>query len=287
MVTVQKATIALFDQIFPLIQYFAIAGMDRERWFLLLSKKWSPEHDHFGYVLLDEESVVGFIGAFFAERNIDGKQFIICNLFCWHVLEDYRKESLLLLRPILNLQNTTITALTSSLGATAIYKRFKFKELEAQVKIFPFVPSLSLRTGIEFLTVPDLIQARLLREEEQKIVLDHTFPSCCHLLLTDKKTGDYCYLLYSRVRKKGLYFTQVCFISNIDMFVRNFGRLQWFFLRKNRTLFTIVDNRLIRDCRLGLGYSYSLRYPRLYLSDTQKPEQIDNLHSELLLLERV
>ncbi len=287
MTTVQKATIEIFDKIFPLIEYFAIDGMERESWFLLLSKKRSARHDHFGYVLLDGDSVVGFLGAFFAERNIDGKLCSICNLFCWHVLEDYRRESLLLLRPILNLQNTTITALTSSLGATVIYKRFKFKELEAQVKIFPFMPSLSLRTDIEYLTDPDLIQSRLLIEEEKKIVTDHTFPSCCHLLLADRRTGEYCYLVYNRVRKKGLHFTQVCFISNKDLFVKIFARLQWYFLRRNRTLFTIVDKRLIGDSKPGPGYSYSLRYPRLYHSDTLQPEQIDNLYSELLFLERV
>lgn len=286
MVTVQQATIAQFDDIYPLLKFFAIEAMDRERWFELLNNKWSTKYDHFGYVLLDDERVVGFLGTFFSDRVVDGKEYTICNLFCWHVLEEYRRESLFLLRPILQLQNTCITALTSSEGATAVYRRFAFKELETQVMIFPFRPSFSLRTTVEFVTDRATIRSKI-EGAQLKILADLKYASCNHLLLFDRKTQDYCYLLYNRVQKKGLHFTQVYFISNGSLFKKAFARLQWFFLQENRTMFTIVDRRLTSNCCPVFGYSYSLRYPRLYLDDDLQPEMIDNLYSEMLFLKSV
>ena len=158
MVTVQKATIALFEQIIPLLEFFAIVGMDRDSWYSLLNTKWSAKHDNFGYVLLDEGRAVGFLGTFFSDRVVDGEEYTVCNLFCWHVLEEYRRQSLLLLRPILQLQNTTITALTSSEGATAVYQRFGFKELEAQVVIFPIRPCFPCCTSDYFITDREVIR---------------------------------------------------------------------------------------------------------------------------------
>jgi len=286
MVTVQKATIDLFDRIYPLIEYFDMEEMNRESWLQLLSKRWFPEHDHFGYVLMEDEQVVGFLGVFFYQRNIDGNQHDLCSFFCWHVLEEYRKESLLLLRPVLNRKDMTITSLTPSPGASVIWDRFKFKELECQVMIFPLLPLLSLRNDIELITDPDLIKSQL-TGEDKKIFADHAFPSCCHLLLSHREKKEYCYLLYNRVRKKGLHFTQVCFISNRALFARAFARLQWFFFKQHRTIFTIIDKRLIAGSNPGPGFSYTLRYPRRYFSDTLQPEQIDNLYAELLLLKRV
>jgi len=111
MATVHKATIDLFDRIYPLLEYFNIKDMSRDDWFQLLNTRWSALHDHFGYVLMDGDEVVGFLGAFFYERTLHGSSYSLCNLFCWYVPEKYRKESLFLILAILNLKETTVTSL--------------------------------------------------------------------------------------------------------------------------------------------------------------------------------
>ena len=288
MVTVQKATIDLFERIYPLIEFFDMEDMNRDDWFQLLSKRWFPEHDHFGYVLLDDERVVGFLGVFFYQRTINGTLHDLCSFFCWHVLEEYRRQSLLLLKPVLNRKNLTITSLTPSPGATLIWDRFKFRQLEDQVIIFPLLPSFSPHSALECITDPDRIQS-LLTGEDKKIFADHVFPVCRHLLIVDKehKDGASCYLLYNRVQKKGMHFSQVCYFSNYSLFARAFPRLQWIFFKQHRTIFTLIDKRLLGEGKPGPGFSYTLRYPRRYRSDDLQPEQVDNLYAELLLLQRV
>lgn len=287
MATVHKATIDLFDRIYPLLEYFNVEGMNREDWFLLLSTRRSTRHEHFGYVLMEGEDIVGFLGAFFCERNINGVEHAICNLFCWYVLEEHRRESLLLLVAILDLKDTTVTSLTSSRDALMIYERFQFKPLESKVRIFPLMPVVSSKSGVEFVTDPNSIRSKL-NPQDRKLFDDHAFPSCRHLVLVSRtEDQEYCYLVYNSVRKKGLLFTQVCFISNRMLFDKTFSRIQWYFFKKNRTFFTVIDKRLIAGSNPGAGMDYTLRYPRLYRSTDLQPEQIDNLYTELLFLKRI
>lgn len=289
MATVHKATIDLFDRIYPLLEYFNIKGMSRDSWFQLLSTRWSSKQDHFGYVLIEDKKVVGFLGTFFYERTIGGVEHALCNLFCWYVLKEYRskKESLLLLLAVLKLKDTTVTSLTSSREALMIYERFQFTPLESKVRIFPLMPIFSLKSGFEFVTDPDTIRSQL-NSQDKAIFEDHAFPSCRHLVIVSRtEDQEYCYLVYNRVRKKGLLFTQVYFISNRELFDKASGRIQWFFFKQNRTFFTVIDKRLIAGSNPGPGLDYTLRYPRLYRSTDLQPEQIDNLYSELLFLKRI
>ncbi len=289
MATVHKATIDLFDQIYPLLEYFNIRGMNRDKWFQLLSTRRSSRHDHFGYVLMDEEKAVGFLGAMFYERIIGGREEPLCNLFCWYVLEEYRssKESLLLLLAVLKHRNTTITSLTSSAKALMIYERFQFTPLETKIRIFFLLPVVPLPSTVDFISDPRVIESRL-NPQEKKLFQVHRFPACHHLLLVSQSNGeDYCYLVYNCLRKKGLHFTQICYISDRELFERAFARLQWFFFRHNRTLLTVIDKRLAGTSGPGPGLDYTLRYPRLFRSVGLQPEQIDNLYTELLFLEAV
>jgi len=289
MATVHKATIDLFDRIYPLLEYFNIKGMNRDSWFELLSTRWSSKQDHFGYVLMEDKKVVGFLGTFFYERTFEGVEHALCNLFCWYVLEEYRsrKEGLLLLLAVVKLKDTTITSLTPSAEAQMIYERFQFTLLESKVRIFSLLPIFPFRSGIEFVSDPNTIRSRL-NPQDRQLFEDHSFPSCRHLLLVSRADHQrYCYLIYNDVRKKGLRFSQVYFISNREFFDRVFARIQWFFFRKNRTFFTVIDKRLIAGSSPGPGLDYSLRFPRLFRSVGLRPEQIDNLYTELLFLKRI
>jgi hypothetical protein len=289
MATVHKATIDLFDHIYPLLEYFNITGMNRDKWFQLLSTRRSARYDHFGYVLMEEEKAVGFLGAMFYERTIGGREESLCNLFCWYVLEEYRsgKGSLLLLLAAVRNRYTTITSLTSSAEALPIYERFQFTPLETKVRIFCVRPSVSRGSSIEFISDPGVLESRL-NSRDRKLFQDHRFPACHHLMLVSRDHDQpYCYLVYNRVRKKGLYFTQICFISNAELFNGAFSRLQWFFFRHNRTLLTVMDKRLLAGLSPGPGLDYTLRYPRLFRSVGLQPEQVDNLYTELLFLQTI
>jgi len=75
MVVVKKATADLFEQIYPLLRSFDKRKVGRDEWRRAFGLRWSSLHDHFGYVLMDGDRVVGFLGALFHEREINGKVY--------------------------------------------------------------------------------------------------------------------------------------------------------------------------------------------------------------------
>lgn len=287
MATVKKATIDILDQIYPLLQHFGIRELNRDDWLNLLKNRWSSRFDHFGYVLLDKDKVVGFMGTFFHERKILGKNHDFCNLFCWIVPKEYRRESLLLLLAVLNLKDVTVTSLTASREAGMILEKFRFRQLETGVKIFPVFLSLGPAPGTALSSDPDTIRPKL---NGQDLVLfrDHNLPSCNHLIVVNRNNEtEYCYLVFNTIRKKNIRFTQVYYISNLDLFSKAFARIQRFFFTHNHTMFTVIDQRLLADSGPGPGINYSLRYPRLYRSPDLEPGHIDNLYTELLFLKKL
>ncbi|MEA3468021.1 MAG: hypothetical protein U9R57_07345 [Thermodesulfobacteriota bacterium] len=287
MPTVKKATLEMLGQIYPLLQHFGIRELNQNDWQRLLEKRWSNRFDHFGYVLLEEEQVVGFLGTFFYERKILGKTHDFCNLFCWIVPEEHRKSSLFLLLAVLNIKDLTVTSLTASREASLILKQFKFKTLETDVKIFPVFLSLSPGRGTVLYSAPETIRSRL-NKQDLALYTDHNLASCEHLLAVNKDNeSQYCYLIYNTVRKKNLRFTQIYFISNSTIFKKAFSPIQHFFLKHNRTLFTVIDKRLTGSPSPGPGFNYTLRYPRLYRSKDIQASQIDNLYTELVFLKKI
>ncbi len=46
----------------------------------------------------------------------------------------------------------------------------------------------------------------------------------------------------------------------------------------------MIDKRFDETVRISLGFTYRLPNPMLFKSDVLQPSQIDNLYSELILL---
>ncbi len=282
MIEVKKAYIEEFDRIFPLLQHFDIPCMDRNRWHALLSERWS-EHRHFGYLLADGENYVGFLGTFFSDRIIAGQKVSICNLFCWYVLPEYRQQSLLLLFNILKEPGITITSLTPSEEASTVLKQFKFRVLEDEVLIFPLVP-LPLRGNHHEIVTQKAQIKKLLDKYEAGLSGKLAGQWCREAVIQDKASPKYCHLLFERVIKKGIPFTEIFYVSNPDILFKNMRQLGWLFFRMNRTLFTVMDKRLAGGATALPVFHKRLRYPRLFRSEHIAPHEIDNLFTELLFL---
>ncbi|MFP7755201.1 hypothetical protein ACLG6S_11215 [Thermodesulfobacteriota bacterium B35] len=282
MVTVRKATLDLFDQIHPLLLHFRDARLDRDQWRRLLSRRWSRHHDHCGYVLMKEGRVVGFLGTLFFERTMEGTEHRFCDLFCWIVPPEHRHHSLLLLFPVLKLQNTTVMSLTPSGEASVILAKFGFRVLETHRVILPLFPLPVRCRGVRLVRGDDELRRRL-HGQDLVLLRDHEQTGCHHLLL-EAEGGGGCYVVANTIRKKGIPFTQVYHLGDPVLFTRGLPLLQRFFLRRDHTLFTLVDRRLLAGCRPRPAHEQTLRYPRLYRPAGPEPARIDNLYSELLLL---
>ena len=74
-------------------------------WSSLFSYNWECNRQHSGYILLDSDKIVGFIGGIFSRRLINGKwEDFLCTT-SWSGLPEYRKHSIKLLMELLRTKN--------------------------------------------------------------------------------------------------------------------------------------------------------------------------------------
>ena len=122
---------------------------------------------------------------------------------------------------------------------------------------------------------------RKLDAHHRKIFYDHKPYPCSHFLATE--TDHYCYLIYTKLKRKRPY-AYIHYISNLDFFEQVYRDIRNEILSHSRTCFLLIDSRLVHNRRLPLSFCLPFRTPKQYISSRLEPEQIDNLYSELVVL---
>src|SRR5262245_64825043 len=84
MMVVEKGTPAMFDDVYPLLSELD-GSYSREKWREIFDYQWESDEGYVGYALVDGRKVVGFNGAIFSRRIIDGREARVCNLTSWIV----------------------------------------------------------------------------------------------------------------------------------------------------------------------------------------------------------
>jgi hypothetical protein len=287
MTVVEKVTPAMFDDVYPLLSELNSAR-SREKWREIFDYQWESDEGYVGYALIDDRKVVGFNGAIFSRRIIDGRETRFCNLTSWIVKEQYRTESLRLVFPFLNLKGYTITNLTMNERAWEVTRRLRYKNLDTNVRIIFLVPGLSAARKEEApVIVSDQSRiAEILDPVNLKIFRDHLHYNCGHLVIQDN--DGYSYIIYTKksYRKYNCDFSyaHIHYISDRGAFLRRLNKIKSYFLKSRKYFFLAVDERLIGNATIPYSTVYRLKIPRMYKSDVLSREQIDSLYSELVVL---
>ncbi len=293
MARVELATPVLFDAIYPLLQELN-PRVSQERWRLLVDYRWRSADDPMGYVLVERQNIVGFIGTLFSRRIIDGKDVRLCNTTNWVVKEEFRAESLSLFMAVLKLRDCTITNLTSSMKVSALMIKLGFKHLERTERLLfpvPVLPGLTGRGRPVFVSDHGAI-AETLRGTDLQIFRDHSGWDCGHLVVQTRGGGgegadEYCYLVFKtrprRVLGRDIPLCHIHYISNLRLFLRYLSGIRLYFFKTFRSWVLVVDDRLIGHRPVAFSKVHRLRAPRYFRSDVLAAEQIDNLYTELVV----
>ena len=282
MVTVKKATVKDVDKLLPLLFELDSINQAHEEWERLFKLHWDDSQNYFGYVMYDGDTAVGFLGLLFSRRVVKDKINNFCNISSWIVKKEYRRQSLHLLLPILELDNYTITVLTCNAGTYFITKKLGFLDLELGQRVIlplPFLPKSNPSTNIIF----DHAEIeKQLKGETLKIYHDHRNLNCFHILICGPK--GICYLVGARTIKKNIPLAHIHYVSDHRVFSSHIsavsGRLCW----KIKVIGLLVDERLLQGETIFPSIHFSLPNPRVYKSDTLKSKDIDLLYSEYQIL---
>lgn len=284
MFKIEKATAGDFENIYPFLQKLNDRDLSKEDWGKLFVNYWKSPEDFFGYTLVKDGEVKGFLGLIFSRRTFNNEVYKFCNLTSWIVDEDCRSQSLLPLLAALKLKDYAFTCFTAGATTGKVLNRLGFTELLTSQQILLPIPNFRLKkqdSECEF--DPAKIRNRL-NENDRTIFDDHQYLNCEHLLLTSRER--YCYLVLKKTHRRNIALAKIHYISDTDFFAECIEIFAVKICRRLKVFGLIIDERYLENRRLRK----SVKYPKpqkIYFkanSKTLNENQIDTLYSEMVVL---
>lgn len=283
---VTKVSKQHFDIIFPLLHDFD-QSHSKEQWKNIFEQPFNNGEDNCGYALFDGDKVVGFLGYIYSSKLIENKLTKFCNLTTWIVLEEYRNNSLQLIYPILKMKDYCITNYIPAKNVYEVSKKLGFKDLEVYENILlPILnPIKCLFNKCTFIIGLDEILKFLQNEGEVyllNVVNAHKNYNCNFVLIKSKRS--FSLILFTKVKRKKITFAQIQYISNKELFFSCLDRFKIILMWRFKIISPIIENRnLIKGNRL---FSIKVKFnnPQVYKGEVIDKSKIDNLYSELILL---
>lgn len=282
-VLVHKAYATDFDRVYSSLLAAHDPRIDKEDWRQLFIRHWETPEDYHGYMLVDDEEVVGFLGAIFSQRKSHGKNYRYCNLTSWIVKPEHRNKSLFLLLAILKLADYTFTNLSALEHVAVIHRKLGFADMGSGAHILLPLSGFSWggRSKPRIIFDPKSVKDRL-QGEDIIIFDDHLSFKCSHILL--EVDNDYCYVIASKVVKKRVPILYVHYISNLSLFLKVIYKVVSRMLYNFKAVGLLIEDRFLQGANLRRAIKFNLPQYKLFKSPLLKAKDIDNLYSERILI---
>ena len=277
-----------FERVYPLLLEFKNPQLNKEHWRQLFVDHSGLQNDHFGWVLVDGDDVVGFVGTVLSERTIRGETVRLCNTSSWIVKPEYRAYSLALHAKVIADKSVTVTNLSPTPHVLKLLEKQGFTLMDKSERIIlPIATAQTFMDRCEILTEAGVVEDAL-EGERLQFFRDHQLPYNHHILLRTR-AGD-CYLMMNRTLKtiRGnlrLPFARVHHIGAPDIFVRHLEKLVVRVIASLKVVAMIVDDRMLH----GAVPWHSFMRPggqrkAAFRSEGLAAEDIDGLYTEAVLL---
>jgi hypothetical protein len=292
MVAVEQYSPSYYQDVITLLKRFDSDVMTPPVWNILL-KRASAEGSPIGWVLRDENAVVGFIGTIYSHQIIEGQLKKFCNLTSWIVLDEYRNQALSLLTTAIADKNSIYTDLTASPEAHKILKAFRFKEFETHAAVYVSealsdykCSAVSLSNLSEdFLSVlnghaDSKLKLAQLGNDDKKCIIAYTLTDL-HLDCLPQAT----FANKSRVIGKGVQpLAHIHWVSDFRSFFNYRDDFVSYLRASEEAVGLFIEKRFVPAELAGQFRWGQLPIPRFYRGDVKDITSITTLHSELSLL---
>jgi acetoacetyl-CoA synthetase len=277
-----------FERVYPLLLEFKNSHLSKEHWRQLFVDHSGLQNDHFGWVLVDDDNVVGFVSTILSERTIRGETVRLCNTSSWIVKHEYRAHSLTLHAKVVADKSVAVTNLSPTSQVLKLLEKLGFTLMDKSERIIlPVVTKQTFVDRCKILTDRGAVEGAL-EGERLQFFRDHQLPHNHHILL--RTPADDCYVMMNRTLKtiRGslrLPFARVHYIGAPDIFVRHLEKLVLRVAASFKIVAMIVDDRMLHGAapwnsfmRPGGERKAAFRSERLAADD------IDGLYTEAVLL---
>ena len=253
-------------------QAFPEFALNASTWHRLFDHKWS-DHGR-GFVLLDGDAIIGFIGTIAARRQVNREAAFVCNVSSWSVHAKYRGWGMALLAAVLKDESITYTAFTPApISWAVLTAQVSSRWSSHRIVMPPLLHAETLlgssRPVISF--DPAAVRERLTSQQRQ-IFDDHAPYDCLQLTISDGP--DHAYLVVKRrlaarrlrrVLPAPIPYSDILYCSAPELLTRHLERVKLAILRRQRTAALVAEARLfpIRPRGLLLPMPTCYRSPRL------------------------
>lgn len=267
----QKGIVNLLEGFYP--------GVPHHWRKLFAHRPWQTEGDFPGFVIVDDEKIVGFLGTIFSEHEGAKGRTRLCNMTTWYVEPNYRQHSMVLFLKLMKLPNVSWTNFSAAPHLYECLTRTGFKTLEeTQTYVIP-IPKWRHKKSVKLLVD---VSEQDLHPDLHHIYRQHAHLSCRHVLI--QKGTEQCYCLIVLTRYKKLPLAKIYYLSNPALFREVLADIRMSLCLKLAVCYLVIEGDVLRnECILG-SWTKKLYPPRLYKSSTLSKEDITLLCSELFVL---
>jgi acetoacetyl-CoA synthetase len=279
----------------PLCQFlskaFGTANIPSAAWRRLFDYAWFGEKPDLGFVLVDGEDTVGFLGTVYARRQTAKGTSVVCNLTSWYIRPEYRGWGTALLAAALRDESITYTALTPGPASRKVFKALRFAPLaERRIVMPPLLHAETLRGPRPAISFDPRTVRGALDERQRRVFDDHAPHDCLQLVLQAGSEQAYIVvkrramslqrLLRSLPTDVKFPYSEVLHCSLPPLLTRYLVHIKRSILCRQRTLALVADERLFPVRPRGiLKRDYAL-----YRSSLLGTGDVDKLYSEIVLL---
>ena len=257
----------------------------------MLNYPWlsAGEKPDYGEVLVAGGDPVGFFGAMYSNREVNGRTERFCNVFSWYVLPEYRRHSMALVTSLMRRPGLTLTNVTAAQHVVPIFRKLGFTLTdEFRLICRPRAASLLSRRGAQVRVVPhDEVSAQLLGPAAFRIFEDHLGRTVRRTVF--EAAGDGCLLVSKRMFWSGFRFarTDLYYASDRDFLRRHFAQILSRMLWMDKSVALHADPHVLGFTPEGVErIAATALYPSstLFRSDRVEAADVDRLYSELVIL---
>ncbi|MGE2731079.1 hypothetical protein ACQI4F_16485 [Mycolicibacterium vaccae] len=250
------------------------------RWVAEIVPSWTMPQPNHGYLLRCDGAVVGTHLAFYSEREIEGTTEHFCNLAGWCVAEPYRSHALGLLRALLRQKSYHFTDLSPTPDVLTLNSRLGFVTLDTSTVAVPNLPRPVRARGIRVFSGRRRIE-KSLQGHDLAVYRDHARAAAArHVVIT--RGEQTCHVIFRRVRRKNIrfpLFASLLYVSDPDLFRSAAAHFFRHLLIRHAVPATVIESHVV-DGQFPRAREVSPN-PKMYRSESLRPDQIDYLYSEL------
>jgi predicted N-acetyltransferase YhbS len=282
-VNIRAARAGDIDEIVGLLHGQMNRKIAPERWRRLFTYPWLEPKPDLGRVAVEGERVVGYVGMVHADRDIGGGRERIVNICAWFLDKSVRGRGLghTLMAEATADDRASYTILTSSSKTRQILNAVGYRELDAERRVWRRRATAPAR-AISFVENP----ARIIAEvgaPSRRLLRDHEgLPVRPMLIGTEGRT---CLLVFS-VKLKGddIAYWDLLHVGDRALFSTHAQDLADTILPAGENAVLAADLRFV-DPSAHDGERERFTVPRFFKTTRLRPEEIDNLYSEIQLLD--